>query len=90
MEDQKGIRIEGGVQEFIVSVPRLRGRGEQGIIVTYNRFLSTLNVATPASSHTIAQPADTLISRHSLLTTASQARHAPQSLEPNRTIGYLA
>jgi hypothetical protein len=59
------------------SAPRLRVRGKQGNIAMNIQSLSALYVATPASPHRRAQLNVTPASSLTLLTTASQARHAP-------------
>jgi hypothetical protein len=63
------------------SAPRLRGRGEPGNIVILPQSLSALYVATFAYTHNRAQPDYTSDPSSALLTTASQARHAPRSAE---------
>jgi hypothetical protein len=76
------------------SVPRLRGRGEQGEIVRPAHLLSALYAVTctrvfaPAGpwyvllSHHRAHTDNRAASRSSLLTTASQARRAPRRQPP--------
>jgi hypothetical protein len=64
------------------SVPRLRGRGEQGNIVMHTQVLSALYVRTCASSHPRAQHNGESGLSLTLLTTASQARHAPRLAPP--------
>jgi hypothetical protein len=63
------------------SAPRLRGRGEQGNMAIRSQCLFALFVTTCAYTHNRAQPDHTSDPSSALLTTASQARHAPRSAE---------
>ncbi len=60
------------------SVPRLRGRGDQGNTVIQNTSRSVLYVATFSYRHEKASPPMRVTTSSALLTTASQARHAPR------------
>jgi hypothetical protein len=57
------------------ALPRLRGRGKQGVTATHTPKLPALYIASAASLRERVQPDGVCAPTSALLTTASQARH---------------